>query len=29
MAENKDLEVWLAPIASDHVLIPFRVRRAR
>jgi hypothetical protein len=25
MAENKDLEVWLAPIASDHVLIPFRV----
>lgn len=25
MAENKDLEVWLAPIARDHVLIPFRV----
>ena len=25
MADNKDLEVWLAPIASDHVLIPFRV----
>ena len=25
MAENKDLEVWLAPIESDHVLIPFRV----
>jgi hypothetical protein len=25
MAENKDLEVWLAPIASDHVLIPFRI----
>ena len=25
MAENKDLEVWLAPIASDHVLFPFRV----
>ena len=25
MADNKDLEVWLAPIESDHVLIPFRV----
>jgi Protein of unknown function (DUF3108) len=25
MADNKDLEVWLAPIASDNVLIPFRV----
>jgi hypothetical protein len=25
MADNKDLEVWLAPIASDHVLVPFRV----
>jgi len=25
MAENRDLEVWLAPIESDHVLIPFRV----
>jgi hypothetical protein len=25
MAENKDLEVWLAPIESDHVLVPFRV----
>jgi hypothetical protein len=25
MAENKDLEVWLAPIENDHVLIPFRV----
>jgi hypothetical protein len=25
MADNKDLEVWLAPIASDHVLFPFRV----
>ena len=25
MADNKDLEVWLAPIVSDHVLIPFRV----
>ena len=25
MADNKDLEVWLAPIASDRVLIPFRV----
>ena len=25
MAENKDLEVWLAPIERDHVLIPFRV----
>ena len=25
MAENKDLEVWLAPIESDHVLMPFRV----
>ena len=25
MAENKDLEVWLAPIERDHMLIPFRV----
>ena len=25
MADNKDLEVWLAPIASDRVLFPFRV----
>ena len=25
MADNKDLEVWLAPIEHDHVLIPFRV----
>lgn len=25
MAENKDLEVWLAPVESDHLLIPFRV----
>jgi uncharacterized protein DUF3108 len=25
MADNKDLEVWLAPIESDHVLFPFRV----
>ncbi len=25
MADNKDLEVWLAPIAHDHMLIPFRV----
>jgi Protein of unknown function (DUF3108) len=25
MAENKDLEVWLAPIEKDRVLIPFRV----
>ncbi len=25
MAENKDLEVWLAPIERDHVLIPYRV----
>ena len=25
MADNKDLEVWLAPIERDHVLIPFRV----
>ena len=25
MAENKDLEVWLAPIESDHLLFPFRV----
>jgi hypothetical protein len=25
MAENKDLEVWLAPIARDRLLIPFRV----
>ena len=25
MAENKDLEVWLAPVVRDRVLIPFRV----
>jgi uncharacterized protein DUF3108 len=25
MAENKELEVWLAPVPSAHVLIPFRV----
>jgi len=25
MAENKDLEVWLAPIAADRVWLPFRV----
>ena len=25
MAENKDLEVWLAPIERDRVLVPFRV----
>jgi hypothetical protein len=25
MADNKDLEVWLAPIASDRLLLPFRV----
>ena len=25
MADNKDLEVWLAPIESDHILFPFRV----
>ncbi|HVP97893.1 MAG TPA: DUF3108 domain-containing protein [Roseiarcus sp.] len=25
MAENKDLEVWLAPIERDHLLMPFRV----
>ena len=25
MADNKDLEVWLAPIEHDHVLIPYRV----
>jgi hypothetical protein len=25
MAENRDLEVWLAPIARDRLLIPFRV----
>jgi len=25
MADNKDLEVWLAPVASAHVLIPFRI----
>ena len=25
MADNKDLEVWLAPITSDRVLFPFRV----
>jgi len=25
MAENKDLEVWLAPVAGAHVLLPFRV----
>ena len=25
MAENKDLEVWLAPIEADRVWVPFRV----
>lgn len=25
MAENKDLEVWLAPVPSAHVLMPFRI----
>ncbi len=25
MAENKDIEVWLAPIESDRVWMPFRV----
>jgi hypothetical protein len=25
MADNRDLEVWLAPVASAHVLLPFRV----
>src|SRR5208283_971322 len=25
MAENKDLEVWLAPIEADRVWMPFRV----
>jgi len=25
MAENRDLEVWLAPVASARVLLPFRV----
>ena len=25
MADNKDLEVWLAPIPTDRVLVPFRV----
>jgi hypothetical protein len=25
MADNRDLEVWLAPVGSAHVLMPFRV----
>lgn len=25
MADNKDLEVWLAPVANSRVLLPFRV----
>ena len=25
MADNKDLEVWLAPVAGAHVLMPFRI----
>jgi hypothetical protein len=25
MADNRDLEVWLAPVADAHVLLPFRV----
>jgi hypothetical protein len=25
MAENKDMEVWLAPVAGANVLLPFRV----
>ena len=25
MAENKDIEVWLAPVAGAQVLMPFRI----
>jgi hypothetical protein len=25
MAANRDLEVWLAPVERDHVLLPFRI----
>ncbi len=25
MADNKDLEVWLAPVTNAHVLLPFRI----
>ena len=25
MADNKELEVWLAPVASARVLVPFRI----
>jgi hypothetical protein len=25
MAENKDIEVWLAPIGAENVLMPFRI----
>jgi hypothetical protein len=25
MAENKDIEIWLAPVGAAKVLMPFRV----
>jgi hypothetical protein len=25
MQENKDLEVWLAPVGASSVLMPFRI----
>ena len=25
MADNKDMEVWLAPLEASHVLVPFRI----
>jgi hypothetical protein len=25
MAENKDIEVWLAPVGASNVLMPFRL----
>ena len=28
MAENKDIEVWLAPVGANRVLVPFRISMA-
>jgi Protein of unknown function (DUF3108) len=26
MAQNKEMEVWLAPVASTHTLVPYRIK---
>jgi hypothetical protein len=28
MAQNKDIEVWLAPVGANRVLVPFRISMA-